>query len=49
LFTDLRPAQDFLPLYGDVTIIGEGQQKCRPIFGAQGLEQGGILIVPHLL
>jgi hypothetical protein len=37
-------------LYGDVTITGEGLQNLGyAMLGAQGLEQGGIFIVPHLL
>jgi hypothetical protein len=36
-------------LYGDVTIAGEGLQNLGLCSALRALEQGGILIVPHLL
>jgi hypothetical protein len=39
----------FFNFYGNVTIANKGLQNFRPMFGTQGLEQGGIYTVPHLL
>jgi hypothetical protein len=36
-------------LYGDVTIAGEGLQNLGLCSALRAFEQGGILIVPHLL
>jgi hypothetical protein len=36
-------------LYGDVTIAGEGLQKLGLCSALRAFEQGGIIIVPHLL
>jgi hypothetical protein len=36
-------------LYGDVTIIGDGLQNLGLCWALRAFEQGGIVIVPHLL
>jgi hypothetical protein len=38
-----------LHLYGDVTIAGEGLQNMGLCSALRAFEQGGILIVPHML
>jgi hypothetical protein len=37
------------PLYGDVTIAGEGLQNLGLCSAIRAFEQGRIFIVPHLL
>jgi hypothetical protein len=37
------------PLYGDVTIAGEGLKNLGLCWAVRAFEQGGIFIVPHLL
>jgi hypothetical protein len=48
LFFVLRPAQEYFT-YGDVTIAGEGLQNLGLCSALRAFEQGGIIIVPHLL
>jgi hypothetical protein len=45
----LRPAQEFLNFYGDVTIAGEGLQNLGLSSALRAFEQGWIFIVLHLL
>jgi hypothetical protein len=48
-FRDSQEAENFLALYGDVTITDEGLQNLGVCSALRALEQGGFFIVPHLL
>jgi hypothetical protein len=48
LFTVLRPTQEFFTYMETSPLLVKGC-KFRPMLGAQGLCEGGIFIVPHLL
>jgi hypothetical protein len=49
LFTVLRLVQEFLHLFGYVTIVGEGLQNLGLYLALRAFEQGGNFIMPHLL